>query len=560
MDRKTNATPKSYLLLVLCLILASTGCHLAKPTATPVPMVPTHTPSATTGRANTPTHSPTLTPTASPSSTASAKSSPSDTATATASPSRTATATATPTRDWRDLETQCQALNAFGCQEAQTISAPLYEITATIQIEPAVTISGHMTLHFVNTSGTMLDALYLRLYPNAATYGGEIEVDRVRIDGAPVSIQIMVEDTIVRVDLPALLPPMATVELTLQFATRVPQNGGAHYQVLHFQDGIAALANFYPILVPYDDEGWDMDPIMWQGDSSYCDIAFYDVRLRAPHGATLVSSGRTIAQSVDGPWTDWRMVTGPVREFGLALGLGYEMVEMEQGDVRVRSFSKPENAASAQKMLQHAADALRIYAERFGPYPYNEFDVVEAPIAAGGMELPGMTLIQPSQYGRSDGYDEFVVAHEVAHQWWYNLVGNDQQEEPWIDEALTNYAAIIYFEEQYQRDEDSYSVNWYLRSPYQRVVDAGLDLPTWLPVNAYEGLVYYRVVYAKGGLFYHALRERLGDAAFFALLRDYLADNRYAIIDGEQVLAHWQRQASQPIDDLIERWLAEPES
>ena len=87
-----------------------------------------------------------------------------------------------------------------------------------------------------------------------------------------------------------------------------------------------------------------------------------------------------------------------------------------------------------------AKAALRAYNRRFGCYPYPTYSVVACDFYIGGMEYPNLVMIDQSLYHQERAETlEFVVAHETAHQWWYQMVGNDEVAEPWLDESLTNY-------------------------------------------------------------------------------------------------------------------------
>jgi len=472
-------------------------------------------------------------------------------------PTATPSLTPTPTPDWVDLAGQCAALTVAGCADVERLArAPFYEITARVNLAPPQpVIDGQQRVRYWNRSDQPMPVIYFRLYPNDATYGGTLEVTSVRVDGALVAPRLSVGDTVLAVPLPQPLPPGGQVDLTLEFRTTVPLDSEIHYQIFTYTREMAALANFYPALAVYDGEGWDLDPILPQGDVAYVEAAFHRLTLTAPGGVVVAASGTEVARQghADGTVT-YTLVSGPSRDLGLALSPRYQVATQMAGEVAVRSFYLPEDEEAGRKLLGHAADALAIYERRFGPYPYNEFDVVESPIGAGGMELPGMTLIQDEQYGRTDGYDEFLVAHEVAHQWWYNLVGNDPQEHAWVDEGLTNYSAIVYFEDREGRSQEGRTLSWYLRDPYGRL-EPEQDLPANLLVDAYVDPIYYRVVYAKAGLFFHELRQRLGDEAYFRLLRQYVAENRYGIVTSPQVLDYWISQAGVDVTDLVERWI-----
>lgn len=473
-------------------------------------------------------------------------------------PSRTPTTTPTSTPTWLPLDLQCRATLAEICQDVEKLCVPAYyDIKARIDLSDSqLTISGQEQVLFENTEGEILREIYFRLYPNAPAYNGTLVVRQVSLANQPVKPALSVQDTVLRLDLPIPLLPGQSVQVAMSFHTAVPTDSQTHYQIFNYASGMAVLSNFYPQLAVYDERGWNIEPISMQGDAVYSDIAFYRVQLTAPKEMVLVTSGSLVAQTPDLADTVTRtFVSGPARDFGLLASSRYQMSKAMVGETEVRSFYLPEDAEGGEAILDYACHALRIYQARFGPYPYIEFDVVEAPIAAGGMEMPGLIMIQSNHYTHTDGYDEFVVAHEVAHQWWYNLVGNDQPNEPWVDEALTNYTAILYYEDRYGPSKAAQALQWYLRDPYQRVVDATADMPANLPADAYEDPLYYRIVYAKAGLFYHALRQRLGDAEFFSLLRDYLATYRYRNVSSSEVLAFWSERASKDIHDLIVRWI-----
>ena len=72
------------------------------------------------------------------------------------------------------------------------------------------------------------------------------------------------------------------------------------------------------------------------------------------------------------------------------------------------------------------------------------------------MEYPTLVMIDQSLYNEKDKFLlEYVIAHETAHQWWYSVIGNDEISEPWLDEALTEYSTVLYFEEKYGKEVGS---------------------------------------------------------------------------------------------------------
>jgi aminopeptidase N len=158
------------------------------------------------------------------------------------------------------------------------------------------------------------------------------------------------------------------------------------------------------------------------------------------------------------------------------------------------------------------------------------------------------------RYDEAGGAFQWSTVHEVAHQWWYSLVGNDQQDEPWLDEALTQYSTVLFYE---FIEGWNGAVSDVLEVRYAPVAGTDDDLPFTLPVSEYSPSNYGPVVYAKGPLFFHALRQQVGDEAFLSLLTAYLEAYRYRIAHGEDLLSLMQTHTDQDLSPLYQEWLRE---
>ena len=139
------------------------------------------------------------------------------------------------------------------------------------------------------------------------------------------------------------------------------------------------------------------------------------------------------------------------------------------GDTRVNSYALPGEEKAQAIALDAAAKGIGIFGKRFGPYPYSEFDVAATPMLALGIEYPGAVGISQRIYepdykpgsGPASAVVEGTVAHELAHQWFYNLVGNDQVDQPWLDEALAQYSVWLYFVDRYgPAAGEPWKANW----------------------------------------------------------------------------------------------------
>jgi hypothetical protein len=247
---------------------------------------------------------------------------------------------------------------------------------------------------------------------------------------------------VLKVDLPESLPPGESVEIELAFEGEVPLDFGgqaepAGYGIYNLGQDVLALSGWYPILAVYDEQGWNLDPVSEIGDSVYSDTALYSVKVCAPDELALAATGSAIdEQSSDGT-TCTQLESGPTRDFFLVGSPNFQIDSQQVDGVTINSYSLPGHESAARRALNVAADSVSVYNQKFGPYPFAELDMVDAPMRnALGVEYPGVFLVGDSLYDEPDEPEfAITIAHEAAHQWWYSVVGNDVFDSPWMDEG-----------------------------------------------------------------------------------------------------------------------------
>jgi aminopeptidase N len=152
---------------------------------------------------------------------------------------------------------------------------------------------------------------------------------------------------------------------------------------------------------------------------------------------------------------------------------------------------------------------------------------------------------------------EWLAAHEVAHQWWFGVVGNDQIDEPWLDEALTQYSTMLYYEKVYGPERAAGILRGEFIQTHQSLVRRGRDMPAGLAAAAYGPELYWQIVYDKGALYFHELRTTVGDEPFFEILQTYYSRYRYRIATPESFLAVVESVTGDRHQDIFEKWIAE---
>jgi hypothetical protein len=480
----------------------------------------------------------------------------------TPSPTPQPTATFAPPPAWEDASTYRVAMVASAADDVKIIEKPTYyQIQARLDLTEAIPrIHAVQTTRYTNKARVPLDAIYFRLFPNKPSYGSELTFHTVRVADKTAELDYQAERTAVGVLLADPLEPGQAITVEMKYDVTLPVANTRGYGTFNYQDGVFLLSNFYAMVAVYDPDGWNLALAPDYGDPVYAETSFYDVEFTAPQGMTVVASGSTTAKRDNGDGTTtWTLLSGPMRDMMLVVSDRFESSSYAVGYVRVNSYYLPQDKQAGETVLGYCRDGLRAYQQSFGPYPFAEFDVVEAPIYAGGMEYPGLIMVANRHYAVGGEYLEFVTAHEVAHQWWYSLVGNDQVMVPWLDESLTNFSTVYYFEYVYGSDRAGMVFQTYVASQYYRAKEEGRDGIVNQPVEAFSPEQYGVIVYGKGAVFFYELRSKLGDGPFLDVLRAYLQDREYKLATPDDFLRVADQVSGQELDDFYAQWILRAE-
>jgi len=419
-------------------------------------------------------------------------------------------------------------------------------------------VQGHEEVQYTNTETAPLKEVEFRLFPNIL--GGRMEVSQLVVDGQSVTPSLDLNDSLMIVPLPTPLDPGKSIVIGMDFAVTVPQTVDKNYGVLAYFEDVLAMAHAYPMIAVYDDEGWNAEIPPESGDLTYVDASFFLVKISLPKAATVVTTGTVIDRVQEGDMQTLVVAEGPARDFSLAASASYVETSKNIGEVTVNSYTQKGLEKGAQAALDTGAQAIQAFSNGYAPYPYTEFDIVSTPNQALGIEYPGMVAIASRIYNVDESlggtpvgvYLEATVAHETGHQWFYNLVGNDQLDDPWLDESLTQFATLQYYEDQYGKGA-AYGFEQSLNGRWERVNFE--KIPIGLPVAKYSGQEYSAIVYGRGPLFFVALRDQMGEQAFNSFLKDYTEKMSWNIATPETLQSLAEGHCSCDLDALFQEWV-----
>jgi len=437
------------------------------------------------------------------------------------------------------------------------------EYTISAQLDTAKNIIvGTEIVRFTNRTGTVLSELYFHVVPNAFKRGANtkyqqelqragippsaiyafsdddafMEIKSVTANGQALAFSL--DDTLMRVTLKEPLADGQTLTLQIEFVNDLmqpsPQAQWAATLAVRsgHRNNTYTVTLWYPKVVVYDaDEGWNLDKYSFLGEF-YGDFANYDVTLAVPANFVVGCTGVILTETVQGTQKIVKIKAERVHDFAWVAGPYYRVEETKLSNgalLRVLSLGLSMTAVSA--------DAIEFFNERFGPYAYPVVTVAQVTVG-GGMEYPGIVMIA--------GGSTVEIVHELAHQWWYGAVGNDEMDEAWLDEAFATFSEELYDIERLQAPSSARS-SYRFREP---------GIPVLTRADRFPSLrSYVQAVYTKGSGVLWMLRWVLGAEGFNRLLKEYYARFLYKNATTQDFITIAEEISGQELDWFFDIWL-----
>ena len=428
----------------------------------------------------------------------------------------------------------------------------------------------------------MLESGSTRFYFAGDEDRGFIDSLDFQVDGKPVKWEYHPDwIDVAKVYLPEPLVPGDSVVIETPFFVKLPLvfsrlgHSGKHYEI----------TQWYPKPAVYDREGWHPMPYLNQGEF-YSEFGSFDVYLTLPQNYRVMATGVLVDGEEEYAWLDSLALAGDalysldkkafkkkikelsknrkkkekekrssrtvlktlhfrqdkVHDFAWfadpdwIVRKGELWLADSTREITLWSVVLPKNAELWRNSIEYIHNAGYWYSRFYGDYPYEQITAVDGDLSAGGgMEYPNITVISS---GGSKDMLEFVIMHEVGHNWFYGVLGSNERDHAWLDEGLNQYSNLRYWEKKYpQRDgkvifsefiQKRLRIGENLRLPwvigymmYSQRVFPGDDQPVDIPSQDFNRRNYGSIVYGKTAIFTRFLQEYLGEEKMNEIFRDY---------------------------------------
>lgn len=463
------------------------------------------------------------------------------------------------------------AVALCACSSPENEERTKYTIDAMLSEDNTLTAT--VVCDYVNNTDVPLGELWFHMYPNAYREGSQyrpvpdariseaypsgmsysvVNVTGVSVNGSSSEVVMGgTDENVLTVALGKTLEPTERVTVSIEYNVKLPK-------IKHrfgYTDKSVNLGNFYPVACVYKDGAFVADPYYSTGDPFFSECADYNVKFTVPSKYEGAFTGSVRSKTENENTVTYDVSAENVRDFAAVFG-EYEKISGRAGSTVVNYLYY--NDGDAESALNTAIDAVNVFGEMFGEYPYGEYTVVQTGFMNGGMEYPCLSMISDA-YGGDSKRD--IIVHETAHQWWYGVVGNDEVKHSWMDEGLAEYSAMMFYEraEGYnytfnEKRADALSAYMLYCETYK---NNGLgDTSMTRAVNEYGNETEYSyMIYVKGALMFDDIRNTVGTNAFNAGLKRYFTENKFKTAEPQNLIGAIEKASNRQISPLVESWL-----
>ncbi|MGK9148738.1 M1 family metallopeptidase [Plantibacter flavus] len=282
------------------------------------------------------------------------------------------------------------------------------------------------------------------------------------------------------------------------------------------------------------------------------DKATYRISLTAASGYAVVAPGELVSRTAGASRTTWVYEQREPMAAYLAtvqIGRYHRLIVRERAhaSVPVVAYLPGDLVADFRRDFAGQVDMISCFERAFGPYPFSSYGIVvtddelEIPLEAQGLSIFGRNHVD------GVGGSERLIAHELAHQWFGNSLTISGWHDIWLHEGFACYAEWLWSEE-----SGSATAEACARAHYEVLLSSPQDIVVGDPGPE---LMFDDRVYKRGAIALHAVRVLLGDAAFFDLLRDWVAAFRHASVSTEDFIRTADRHAPEPVEAVLDAWL-----
>lgn len=513
-------------------------------------------------------------------------------------------------------------------QSQQILEKPLSPRTTSYQMDVELnpekkTVEGKMILKWTNPSPDTVSDLQFHLYLNAfknskSTFFNEgplthtqendfgfVDVQSIKIKEGPdlskavsflqpdqdshfQDLRLLEEipdrnddriqdETVMRVELPTPVLPGESVELLIDFTSKLP----ALKTRTGFADDYFFVAQWFPKLAVYEypgmksgaESGWNCHEFH-RNSEFYANHSLYEINLTLPEEYVLGSGGvQTQETSLENGKKRVSLRAEDIVDFAFTASPDYQVVEDQWKHVKIKALMQPEHRYQAERHIHALKEALAYLDEHVGPYPWPHATLIDPPSkgqAAGGMEYTTL-FTAGTFYGLPKGIHmpELVTIHEFIHAYFMGIIASNEFEEPWMDEGMTTYWETRIMDHAYGTNKGVFDLPFLQVGDvdFSRITYVGMNNPkiaeSYRPAWEFPRGSYGPLIYQKTATWLNTLERMISQETMDEVFKTYY--NRWAFkhpatqdfidVVNEVVVSHHGKRFGENLDWFFDQFL-----
>lgn len=424
--------------------------------------------------------------------------------------------------------------------QAQSYFQQKVDVNIAVTLDPQKnSLDGHIKMRYHNNSNDTLHYIWFHLWPNAykndrtAFTKQSVENGNAKFyfskpeeKGSITRLQFTVDEAqaqleahpqhedIAKLILPTPLPPHTSIEISTPFYVQLP----AYFSRLGYINEDFYISQWFPKPAVYDNKGWHEMPY-WDYGEFYSEFGDYEVTINAPEEYIIAAPGNKIKNDI----TSYTYQLNDVHDFAWFASKEFNIIHdtlNHQGQkIELYIYNHKQSKYNWDNSMSIVKSSVRKLNDWVGTYPYPTLTVVEKPhINDGGMEYPAICLVSKN--------DRDLLFHEIAHNWFYGILANNERDHAWMDEGF-----VTYYEKRFSELNDTIITstkrfeNKFPKNVEERLLQHSINTKQDQPINTtsekFSFLNYALINYNKAANWIELLEREIGQENFDNVMRSY---------------------------------------
>lgn len=432
-------------------------------------------------------------------------------------------------------------------ERSDTIDVINYDVFLDITDYSGQTIKGHCEVTFKslqpNVSSIMLDLL-------------SMTIDSIKQNN--LNLTYSYNDTLLNINLSTILNQNETDSLTVYYHG-APQQDASGWGGWYWQGNYS-----YNLGVGFDADPHNYGRVWHPCFDNFVERATYDISILTNNGKSAYANGEIESENsigIDSTIRKWHMPNEIPTYLACVAVADYVHVNQSYispvtGDTTpIYLIAEPTDTTNLKNSFVNLTNAISTYESNYGPYMWNKVGYHLVPFNSGAMEH-ATSIAYPLATANGSTQYETLMAHELSHHWWGNLVTCRTSGDMWINEGMASYSEKLFLESVYGNEAylNEVKSNHLRVLQFAHIDDGGYYALHGIPHN----ITYGTTTYDKGADVVHTMRSYFGDSLFFFGLKTFLSNNLYEDVDADDFLNHLNSISGINATDFFNDWIFNP--